>query len=131
MVKSNIKMSHLSKTKTCFKNFLYLEKALTKLEIPNFNSKSLNKSNDLILLSKNKNNDLSFNWNGQFFELNVDYDYWNQEYSLSHFLTRIKKEYATEAIVNESKAFGFYPTDLNKISNGRRKITLQRFNSNY
>ena len=80
-------MSHLSKTKTCFKNFLYLEKALTKLEIPNFNSKSLNKSNDLILLSKNKNNDLSFNWNGQFFELNVDYDYWNQPYSVNHFLT--------------------------------------------
>jgi hypothetical protein len=120
-------MSHLTKTRTHFKNLSYLEKSLAKLEIPNFNSKSLTDTNDLVL-SKTKNNDLSFNWNGQFFELNVDYDYWNQGYSLSHFLTRIKKEYATETIVGESQNFGFVPVQYTQTEKGRI-ISLQRFNT--
>ena len=119
-------MSHLTKMKTCFQNFSYLEKALIKLEIPNFKSNPLAKSTNL-MLSKNNDNDLSFNWNGKSFELNVDYDYWNQEYSVSHFITRIKKEYAVETIVGESQKFGFKPVQIEKNSNGSKVISLQRF----
>ena len=80
-------MSHLTKMETDFQNFSYLEKALIKLEIPNFKTNPLTKYADLVL-SKNNNNDLSFNWNGKSFELNVDYDYWSQEYSLNHLKFR-------------------------------------------
>ena len=120
-------MSHLTKMKTCFQNFSYLEKALIKLEIPNFKSNPLAKSTNL-MLSKNNDNDLSFNWNGKSFELNVDYDYWSQEYSLNHFIKRIKKEYATETIIGESKNFNFIPIRVEQSSKGRL-ISLQRFNN--
>ena len=102
-------MSHLTKTKTGFKNRLYLEKSLDKLKIPNFKSNSITNPNDLIL---SKSNDTSFHWNGQFFELNVDYDYWNQPYSVNHFLSRIKTEYATESLIVESNQYGFIPTPV-------------------
>jgi len=121
-------MSHLTTTKTHFKNLLYLEKALVKLKIPNFNINSLTSSNDLIL---SKNNGLSFNWNGKFFDAKVDYDFWNQEYSFSHFLNRIKQEYATEAIINESRNFGFLPTKLKPSileDNNTYSMTIERYN---
>ena len=120
-------MSHLTKMETDFQNFSYLEKALIKLEIPNFKTNPLTKYTDLVL-SKNNNNDLSFNWNGKSFELNVDYDYWSQEYSLNHFIKRIKKEYATETIIGESKNFNFIPIRVEQSSKGRL-ISLQRFNN--
>jgi len=128
-------MSHLTKVKTCFQNVSYLQKALVKLEIPNFkNNKSTNSpTNNLLLLSEDKNpvyhhNDLAFNWDGKAFALNVDSDYWNQEYSVNHFLTRIKKEYATETIVGESQKFGFKPIRIKQHSDGSRVISLQRYN---
>ena len=120
-------MSHLTKMKTCFQNFSYLEKALIKLEIPNFKSNPLAKSTNL-MLSKNNDNDLSFNWNGKSFELNVDYDYWNQEYSITHFISCIEKEYATETIIGESKNFGFIPTQISQTKKGRL-LELQRFDT--
>lgn len=125
---NNTNMSHLTKTKTGFKNRLYLEKSLDKLEIPNFKSNSINNSDDLIL---SKINNTSFNWNGQFFELNVDHDYWNQPYSLSHFLSRIKTEYATESLIAESNQYGFIPTQFENNCKGYRTITLQRWNGDW
>jgi len=113
-------MSHLTKMKTGFKNRLYLERSLDKLKIPNFKSNS----NDLIL---SKSNDTSFNWNGQFFELNVDYDYWNQPYSVNHFLSRIKTEYATESLIVESNQYGFTPIQFENNCPGHRTVTLQRW----
>merc|ERR1739838_663353 len=98
-------------TRTGFKNRLYLEKSLDKLEIPNFKSNSITNPNDLIL---SKINATSFNWNGQFYELNVDNDYWNQPYSLTHFISRIKIEYATENLIRESNKSGFILTQLEK-----------------
>ena len=76
-------------------------------------------------------NNTSFNWNGQFFELNVDHDYWNQPYSLSHFLSRIKTEYATESLIAESNQYGFIPTQFENNCKGYRTITLQRWNGDW
>jgi len=119
-------VSHLTEIKTCFQDLSYLEKALIRLEIPNFKNNRLTKTNSLIL-PQYKNNDLVFRWDGKSFALNVDHDYWNQEYSVSHFITRIKKEYAVETIVGESQKFGFKPVQIEKNSNGSKVISLQRF----
>jgi len=112
--------------KTQFKNFLYLKKSLDKLKIPSF---KIPKTDDLILL-KTKQNDLSFNWNGQYFVLHVDYGWWNQKYSFSHFLNRIKKEYVIEMVIGECQNFGFLPTLIKQTLKGNRILSMQRFNEN-
>ena len=82
------------------------------------------KFNDLIL---SKSSDTSFHWNGQFFELNVDDDYWNQPYSVNHFLSRIKTEYATESLIVESNQYGFTPIQFENNCPSHRTVTLQRW----
>ena len=71
---------------------------------------------------------ISFNWDGEAFALNVDADYWNQKYSVNHFLARITQEYATEAIVGESQKQGFKPVEIKQNEDGSRTISLQRWN---
>ena len=120
-------MSHFTNIQTCFQNLFYLEKALDKLEIPSFKNDSLLENNTLIL-SKDQNNTISFNWDGEAFALNVDSHYWNQKYSVNHFLTRITQEYAMEAIVGESQKQGFKPIEIKEYDDGSHTISLQRWN---
>ena len=42
-------MSHFTNIQTCFQNLFYLEKALSKLEIPNFKKTELNQTTSLVL----------------------------------------------------------------------------------
>jgi Protein of unknown function (DUF1257) len=120
-------MSHFTNIQTCFQNLLYLEKALDKLEIPNFKANELTETKSLIL-PQGENKNISFNWDGEAFALNVDTDYWNQKYSVNHFLARITQEYATEAIVGESQKQGFKPVEIKQNEDGSRTISLQRWN---
>jgi hypothetical protein len=120
-------MSHFTNIQTCFQNLLYLEKALDKLEIPNFKANELTETKSLIL-PQGENKNISFNWDGEAFALNVDADYWNQKYSVNHFLARITQEYATEAIVGESQKQGFKPVEIKQNDDGSRTISLQRWN---
>jgi hypothetical protein len=120
-------MSHFTNIQTCFQNLFYLEKALDKLEIPNFKTNELTNTKSLIL-PQGENKNISFNWDGEAFALNVDADYWNQKYSVNHFLARITQEYATEAIVGESQKQGFKPVEIKQNEDGSRTISLQRWN---
>lgn len=120
-------MSHFTNIKTCFRNIFYLEKALNKLKIPNFKNDQLLEHNSLIL-PQNKNNDITFTWNGETFALSIDSHYWNQKYSINHFLARVTQEYATETIVGESQKQGFKPVDIKEHDDGSRTISLQRWN---
>jgi hypothetical protein len=120
-------MSHFTNIQTCFQNLLYLEKALDKLEIPNFKANELTETKSLIL-PQGENKNISFNWDGEAFALNVDADYWNQKYSVNHFLAKITQEYATEAIVGESQKQGFKPVEIKQNDDGSRTISLQRWN---
>nr|YP_010945834.1 Ycf35 [Ulnaria ulna]WGN98824.1 Ycf35 [Ulnaria ulna] len=120
-------MSHFTNIQTCFQNLFYLEKALDKLEIPNFKGNELAETKSLIL-PQGENKNISFNWDGEAFALNVDADYWNQKYSVNHFLAKITQEYATEAIVGESQKQGFKPVEIKQNEDGSRTISLQRWN---
>lgn len=120
-------MSHFTNIQTCFQNLFYLEKALDKLEIPNFKNNQLMETNCLIL-PQGKNNDITFNWNGEAFALNVDSHYWNQKYSINHFLARVTQEYATETIIGESQKQNFKPIEIKEHNDGSRTISLQRWN---
>lgn len=120
-------MSHFTNIQTCFQNLFYLEKALSKLEIPNFKKTELNQTTSLVL-PQDENNNLKFNWDGEAFALNVDSDYWNQKYSVNHFLAKVTQEYATEVIVGESQKQGFKPIEIKEYDDGSRTISLQRWN---
>lgn len=122
-------MSHLTNIQTCFQNLVYLEKALAKLEIPNFKNDPLIETAGLIL-PQAESNDITFNWNGDAFALNVDAHYWNQKYSVNHFLARVTQEYATETIVGESQKRGFKPVEIKEHEDGSKVISLQRWNQN-
>jgi hypothetical protein len=120
-------MSHFTNIQTCFQNLFYLEKALSKLEIPNFKKTELNQTTSLVL-PQGENTNPKFNWDGEAFALNVDSDYWNQKYSVNHFLAKVTQEYATEAIVGESQKQGFKPIEIKEYDDGSRTISLQRWN---
>ena len=122
-------MSHFTNIQTCFQNLSYLEKALDKLEIPNFKNNQLIETNCLIL-PQDKNNNITFHWNGEAFALNVDSHYWNQKYSINHFLARVTQEYATETIIGESQKQNFKPVEIKEHDDGPRTISLQRWNQN-
>jgi len=120
-------MSHFTNIQTCFQNLFYLEKALDKLQIPNFKANELAETKSLVL-PQGENKNISFNWDGEAFALNVDADYWTQKYSVNHFLAKITQEYATEAIVGESQKQGFKPVEIKQNEDGSRTISLQRWN---
>jgi Protein of unknown function (DUF1257) len=120
-------MSHFTNIQTCFQNLFYLEKALDKLQIPNFKANELTETKSIIL-PQGENKNISFNWDGEAFALNVDADYWTQKYSVNHFLAKITQEYATEAIVGESQKQGFKPVEIKQNEDGSRTISLQRWN---
>jgi len=123
-------MSHFTNIQTCFQNLFYLEKALAKLEIPNFKNGQSVQPNT-VTLPQGENNNVTFNWDGETYALNVDSHYWNQKYSVNHFLARITKEYATEAIVGESQKQGFEPVEIKEHADGSRTVSLQRWNNNF
>jgi len=120
-------MSHFTNIQTCFQNLFYLEKALNKLEIPNFKNDQLAKNKGLVL-PQGENNNITFNWDGEAFALSIDSDYWNQKYSVNHFLARVTQEYATETIVGESQKQGFKPVEIKEHDDNSRTICLQRWN---
>ena len=120
-------MSHFTNIQTCFQNLFYLEKALDKLEIPNFKNDQL-AENKCLVLPQGENNNITFNWDGEAFALTVDSHYWNQKYSVNHFLARVTQEYATETIIGESQKQGFKPVEIKEHDNNSRTISLQRWN---
>ena len=120
-------MSHFTNVQTCFQNLFYLEKALDKLEIQNFKNDQLTENTSLVL-PQGENNNITFNWDGEAFALSVDSHYWNQKYSVNHFIARVTQEYATETIVGESKKQGFKPVEIKEHDDNSRTISLQRWN---
>ena len=120
-------MSHFTNIETCFQNLFYLQKALDKLEIPNFKNDQVAKNKGLVL-PQGESNNITFNWDGEAFALSVDSHYWNQKYSVNHFLARVTQEYATETIIGESQKQNFKPVDIKEHDDNSRTISLQRWN---
>ena len=120
-------MSHFTNIETCFQNLFYLQKALDKLEIPNFKNDQVAKNKGLVL-PQGESNNITFNWDGEAFALRVDSLYWNQKYSVNHFLARVTQEYATETIIGESQKQNFKPVDIKEHDDNSRTISLQRWN---
>lgn len=129
-------MSHFTHMKTCFRNLVYLEKALTRLNIQykeqekNLTSKNqnLNLYTKNLVIPQSNGYDIEFVWNGQVYELVVDISFWKQPYPIESFIDKVSKQYAGEVIIGESHKMGFQPINYKQNLDGSNTLILERWN---
>ena len=127
-------MSHFTNLKTSFKNLLHLENALDKLEIPYKREKKVVEGNNSklynvnLVIPQSNNYDITFNWNGEEYELVLDASFWIQPYPVESFINKLSQHYANDVIITESQKIGFQPIRSKQHVDGSNTITLQRWN---
>ena len=130
-------MSHFTNLKTSFKNLLHLEKALNKLDIQYRREKKVIEGNDSklynvnLVIPQSNNYDITFDWNGEEYELILDASFWVQPYPVESFINKLSQHYASDVIISESQKIGFQPIKSQQHVDGSNTITLQRWNSTY
>lgn len=124
-------MSHFTSMKTRFQNLIYLEKALSKLEIAHqkitTNNSNTNIQNVNIVIPQQTGYNIEFCWNGQEYELITDISYWKQPYPVEIFIDKIAQQYAGEVIIGESKKFGFQPIKYKQNIDQSTTLILERW----
>ena len=126
-------MSHLSSMKTSFQKLIYLEKALTKLNI-RYNRKHFEKEHTPagaqinLIIPQSNHYDLEFAWNGNSYELVVDVSFWAQRYPIEIFLEKVTQKYAMENLVGESQKQGFQVINSQKNLEGVTELLVERWN---
>lgn len=123
-------MSHFTHLKTRFKNLLYLEKALNKLNIIHKQklTDNSNLSNVNLVIPQSNGYDIEFCWNGREYDIVVDMSFWEQPYPIDNFINKISQQYASEVIINESQIIGFQPIQSEYSFDGSKKLVLERWN---
>jgi phosphotransferase system IIB component len=128
-------MSHFTNLKTSFKNLAHLENALNKLEISYRREKKVVEGNNSklynvnLVIPQSNNYDITFNWNGEEYELVLDASFWIQPYPVESFINKLSQHYANDVIIVESQKIGFQPIKTKQHVDGSNTITLQRWNS--
>ena len=129
-------MSHFTNLKTSFKNLIHLENALNKLEIPYKREKKVIEVNNSklyninLVIPQSNNYDITFDWNGEEYELVLDASFWIQPYPVESFINKLSQHYANDVIITESQKIGFQPIKSKQHVDGSNTITLQRWNLN-
>jgi hypothetical protein len=129
-------MSHFTNLKTSFKNLLHLENAVNKLDIPYKRERKIIEVNNSklyninLVIPQSNNYDLTFNWNGEEYELVLDASFWIQPYPVESFINKLSQHYASDVIITESQKIGFQPIKSQQHVDGSNTIILQRWNSN-
>lgn len=129
-------MSHFTNLKTSFKNLLHLENALNKLEITYKREKKVIEGNNSklyninLVIPQSNNYDITFNWNGEEYELVLDASFWIQPYPVESFINKLSQHYANDVILTESQKIGFQPIKSKHHVDGSNTIILQRWNLN-
>jgi hypothetical protein len=129
-------MSHFTNLKTSFKNLVHLENALNKLEISYRREKKMVEGNNSklynvnLVIPQSNNYNITFNWNGEEYELVVDASFWIQPYPVESFINKLSQHYANDVIITESQKIGFQPIKSKQHVDGSNTITLQRWNLN-
>ena len=130
-------MSHFTNLQTSFKNLLHLEKALNKLDIQYRREKKVIQGNNSkfynvnLVIPQSNNYDITFDWNGEEYELILDVSFWVQPYPVESFINKLSQHYASDVIISESQKIGFQPIKSEQHIDGSNIITLQRWNSTY
>jgi phosphotransferase system IIB component len=134
-INEGIFMSHFTNLKTSFKNLVHLENALNKLKISYKKEKKVVEGNNSklynvnLVIPQSNNYDITFNWNGEEYELVLDASFWIQPYPVESFINKLSQHYANDVIIVESQKIGFQPIKTKQHVDGSNTITLQRWNS--
>jgi hypothetical protein len=120
-------MSHFTTVKTRFRNLVYLEKTLKKLNIVYHQHLTKNGHVNLLIPQSNSS-ELEFAWNNQQYELIVDVALWNQNYSIENFIENIAQEYAKTVILAESRKISFEPIKYQQNTDSSYTVLLERWN---
>ena len=129
-------MSHFTNLKKSFKNLVHLENALNKLDISYKREKKLVEGNSSklynvnLVIHQSNNHDITFNWNGEEYELVLDASFWIQPYPVESFINKLSQQYANDVIIIESQKIGFQPIKSKQHVDGSNTSTLQRWNLN-
>ena len=83
-----------------------------------------------LVIPQSNNYDITFNWNGEEYELILDASFWIQPYPVESFINKLSQHYANDVIITESQKIGFQPIKSKQHVDGSNTITLQRWNSN-
>lgn len=128
-------MSHFSQIKTQLRNLSYLQAALTDLGI-HWKSEAQairgyrgQTRNAEILIQQDNNYDIGFSWNGSEYELVADLQYWQQEWSVEGFLSKVTQRYAYQTVLNETRQKGFQLSEQRQNGDGSISLVLQRWSA--
>src|SRR6478672_5241915 len=125
-------MSHFTHIKTRFQNLLYLEKALTRLNIVfEKQEKSIENSNanhTSLIVPQLNGYDIKFVWNQQEYDIVADRSFWQQSSPIESFIEKIAQQYTDEVITGEGQKIGFQPIQYNQNLDGSNTLILERWN---
>ena len=62
-----------------------------------------------LVIPQSNNYDITFNWNGEEYELVLDASFWIQPYPVESFINKLSQHYANDVIITESQKIGFQP----------------------
>lgn len=122
-------MSHFTHIKTRFQNMVYLEKALTRLNI-NYVIKEESTGISTITIPQSNGYDIELVWNNQEYEFVVDMSFWEQPYPIESFIDKVSQHYAGEVIIGESQKTGFQPVKYKQNADQSTTLVLERWNIN-
>lgn len=126
-------MSHFSQIKTQIRNLTSLQAALSDLgvdwksgpcDVRGYRGQTQTAE---VVIEQNNGYDVGFAWNGQEYELVADLQFWNIDYSVDRFLSKVTQRYAFHTIVNESAQKGFQVSEQQKNEDGSIRLVLQRW----
>ncbi len=128
-------MSHFSQIKTQLRNLPCLQAALTDLGI-DWKSESQairgyrgQTRNAELAIEQPNGYDIGFSWNGSEYELVADLQYWQQDWSVDGFLSRVTQRYAYHTVLNETAQKGFQLTEQRQNGDGSISLVLQRWSA--
>ncbi len=128
-------MSHFSQIKTQIRNLASLEAALTELGIDwkpgpravrGYRGQT---SNAEIIIEQDNGYDLGFSWNGNEYELVADLQYWQQNWSVDGFLSRVTQRYAYHTVLKETARQGFQVAEQQQNQDGSIRLLVQRWSA--
>ena len=121
-------MSHFTHIKTQFQNLLYLEKALTKINI-SYRKEITESAKTTLIIPQSNGYNIEFVYNGNEYELIADMSFWEQKYPFESFIDKISQQYASNLIIGESQKIGFQTIKSKQNVDGSQTLTLERWNS--
>ncbi len=128
-------MSHFSNIKTQIRNLVSLETALTDLGInwksgpsPVRGYRGQTRTAE-VTIEQDNGYDIGFSWNGQEYELVADLQFWQQNWSVDRFLSKVTQRYAYHTVLQETAKQGFQVAEQQKQEDGAIRLVLQRWSA--